>query len=384
MSNEAIRLAELLKINVQVAAEFGKQIQAKLSSRSIDLNDAVSLLETHINSLPRGLPNIDELISSLARRNENIELDHTVGSALYESLCELKETLIEKGVLKKRKATITVAPGIELTPEEDEEAIDFPKSIGFSIDDDGNWQPTEFLPESNMSRSWHSASEQTHNPNAEIDSFKTETLYLLNALMDYSKQMETQLQFKRISEIMNIKSLKPRDLDVVDGMLDGVWWRNIQFQHFLRYSFVVLVHLAIEDRITRFCNLIGEKQHLRNRMKELNGGHIKRAKAYLHKIAQIPEVNWLPIEDLAKVRNCIVHAMGDVKLSSDGNYLRQLASKNIGVSISDPKDMEFEEDTLVIESNYCAMIVSQATSFLNELFDAANSDQRAHSKAAQS
>jgi hypothetical protein len=62
MSNEAKRFAELLKIDVQDAREFGEQIQAKLSSRSIDLNDVVLLLETHINSLPSGAPNIDELI----------------------------------------------------------------------------------------------------------------------------------------------------------------------------------------------------------------------------------------------------------------------------------------------------------------------------------
>jgi hypothetical protein len=255
MSNEAKRLAELLKINAQDAAEFGKQIQAKLSSRSIDLNDVVSLLETHIKSLPRGLPNIDELISSLARYNENAELEYTVGSALHESLCELKETLVEKGVLKKRKSTITVAPGIELTPEEYEEAINFPESIGFSIDDDGNWQPTGLLSENDMSRSWSSASEQTNNPNAEIDSFETDTAYLIKALIDYHKQMETQLQFKRISEIISIKSLKSRDLDAIEGMIDGVWWRDVQFQHFLRYSFVVLLHLAIEDRILVGCQI---------------------------------------------------------------------------------------------------------------------------------
>jgi hypothetical protein len=79
---------------------------------------------------------------------------------------------------------------------------------------------------------------------------------------------------------------------------------------------------------------MGEKQNLPIRMKELSRDDIKRAKNYLHKISHIPEVNWIPIEDLAKVRNCIVHAMGDVKLSSDRDYLRQLASKHIGLSIS--------------------------------------------------
>jgi hypothetical protein len=358
MSNEAKRLAELLKIDVQDAREFGEQIQAKLSSRSMDLNDVVLLLETHINSLPSGAPNIDELILSLARYNENIELELTAWSVLHESLCELKEALVEKGVLKKRKSTITVAPGIELTPEEYEEAVNFPESIGFTIDDDGNWQPSELVSTNDISRSWRLVSEQPHDePHAKINSFEFETTHLLNALTDYHKQMETQLQFKRITEVISAKSLTPRDLDAIEGMIDGVWWRNVQFQHFLRYSFVVLLHLAIEDRITKFCNLMGEKQNLPIRMKELSGDDIKRAKNYLHKISHIPEVNWIPIEDLAKVRNCIVHAMGDVKLSSDGNYLRQLASKNIGLSISEPRDMDFEEGTLVIESSYCAMII---------------------------
>ncbi len=369
MSNEAKRLAELLKIDVQDATDFGKQIQAKLSSRSIDLNDVVLLLETHIKSLPSGVPSIDELISSLARHNENVELELAAWSVLHESLCELKETLVEKGVLKKRKSTITVAPGIELTPEEYEEAINFPESIGFSIDDDGNWQPSEFVSINDISHSRDSVSEQPHEPHAEIDSFESETSHLLNALTDYHKQMETQLQSKRIAEIISVKSLKPRDLDAIEGMIVGVWWQNVQFQHFLRYSFMVLLHLAVEDRITKFCNLMGEKQNLPIRMKELSGDDIKRAKNYLHKISQIPEVNWIPIEDLAKVRNCIVHAMGDVKLSSDGPYLRQLASKSIGLSISEPKDAEFEEGTLVIESSYCAMIVSQAASFFDELFE---------------
>jgi hypothetical protein len=367
--DEVQRLAELLKINAQDAAEFGRQIQAKLSSRSIDLNDVVSLLETYIKSLPRESSNFDGLISSLARYNENVALEHKAWSALHESLCELKETLVGKGVLKKRKSTITVAPGIELTPEEYEEAVNFPESIGFSIDDDGNWQPTELLPENDIPCGWSSASEQTNNPNAEIDSFETDTVYLLNELMDYHKQMETQLQFKRISETISTKSLKPRNLDDIDGMIDGIWWRDVQFQHFLRYSFVVLLHLAVEDRITKFCNLIGEKQHLHSRIEKRNGSCIKPAKDYLHKTARIPEVNWIPIENLAKVRNCIVHTMGNVKSSRDEPCLRQLASKTVSLSISEPKDMEFDEDTLVIESSYCVMVVSQAASFFDELFE---------------
>lgn len=102
----------------------------------------------------------------------------------------------------------------------------------------------------------------------------------------------------------------------------------------------------------------------------MSGNALKRSKVYLDRMAGISTKNWSDLEDLSKVRNCIVHALGKVEISKDEKHLRQLAKKNIGLSISG-KDSQ-EEGYLVVSTDYCESAVRVAKKFFDEIFEAAD------------
>jgi hypothetical protein len=73
--------------------------------------------------------------------------------------------------------------------------------------------------------------------------------------------------------------------------------------------------------------------------------------------------HWTEIRDLQKVRNCIAHSSGDVDDSRDGQFLRRLAAKGIGLELEDDGDTE----VLVIRPEYCNRINTESRLLLEEI-----------------
>jgi hypothetical protein len=104
----------------------------------------------------------------------------------------------------------------------------------------------------------------------------------------------------------------------------------------MRYSFLVLLHIAFETRLRLFCSTIHKERMLRVTLGDLKGGAIERARTYLTKLAQLPVADfaeWQQLRTLQKLRDCIVHRYGYVADSRDASEIRNLACKETGFTI---------------------------------------------------
>lgn len=139
---------------------------------------------------------------------------------------------------------------------------------------------------------------------------------------------------------------------------------------------MVLLFLTVENQLYGLCDEIKKRRSLPIRAKELSGDAIAKCKTYIRKVAGITNVNdelWQKVEDLAKIRNCIVHTLGKVEFSSDQKRLRDLAAKDIGVSISE--DYPLDKGVLLVTPDFCKQSVEEVTRLFDEIFDAAGFDR---------
>jgi hypothetical protein len=198
--------------------------------------------------------------------------------------------------------------------------------------------------------------------------------------MDYQNTMETQLieiqgneKRNKINEINEIG-----DEEILSGMINMVeeeysYVYELMFPRSLRYSFIVLLYLNLNYILTKYCDSIKTKNNIPNQLKRLRGGPIAKANKYIHEIAAVPYIHkniWDNIEDLSKIRNCIVHTSGIVKQSKDKTRLIYLSKKGIGLTI---ERFYPEENYLVLSDSYCKKALSDVSILIEELFNKANS-----------
>lgn len=215
---------------------------------------------------------------------------------------------------------------------------------------------------------------QRYNQDMKIDFFRIETANIFHGLAEYQKAMEAQLPIIQQHEQSSIEAFRDHDLPNTlpyESMMEEYdWVYEYFFPRSLRYSFIVLLFLVTEHQLNQLCDVIQKRRNLPVQANEMGGDALKRSKVYLQKVAGLSIKNWEYLEDLSKVRNCIVHALGKVELSKDEKHLKQLVKKNIGISISDEDSQE--EGFLVVSDEYCASAVRFAKQVFEEIFDTAD------------
>ena len=208
-----------------------------------------------------------------------------------------------------------------------------------------------------------------------IDFFRNDTTNLLDALVDYQAAMEAQLVIVQGNEQKRImawtSSTDSAEFDIARD--EYTWTYDFTFPRYLRYSFIVLLFLVVESKLYGLCDEIGKRRGVSDKKaKALDGNVFQRCKKYLHESAGISRLNeplWIEMEDLSKVRHCVVHTLGKVDLSKDKDHIQHIAAQKRGLSISDNELPE--EGVIVVTAEYCAKAVANARQFFNELLDAA-------------
>ncbi len=165
-----------------------------------------------------------------------------------------------------------------------------------------------------------------------------------------------------------------------DPMLDEVLaiYRTILrekiFPEALYYSFIVLLYGEIETSLKRMCDLFHEMRQTPLRAKELSGDTLSQCMTFLHRLCGIPSeaIKSLPdIRDLAKVRNCIVHASGLIERVSDSDKKRiQQLAANSPALIQLRVEEDPDDTKLVLSLEYCRVSVEHASDFFQELLTA--------------
>ena len=209
-----------------------------------------------------------------------------------------------------------------------------------------------------------------------IEFFRVETSALFDQLAEYHEKMEIQLGLTQQNEEEQLRSqarAEAWDPDEFFAMLDTIH-RSYDFivPRYFRYSFIVLLFLVLENRLNQLCDEVKNRHDLPVRASEFKGGIIQRAKTYLRKMAGIKDVDWAYVEDLSKIRNCIVHGMGKINLSTNEAHLKQVALREEGLEISE--NGFGEEGILLVSADYCSQAVQNVKAFFDEVFDSAGFD----------
>lgn len=216
---------------------------------------------------------------------------------------------------------------------------------------------------------------------------------ILDSLAKYHAVMESQLanaeraEWKALGGPKLDAFMKWTELDAAgetDAFVDGLepgfvpsseydeyaFNFRAMFPRSLRYSYIVLLFLIVESQLSLFCDILKERSSIPIRANDLKGDIITRSKTFLAQLAKlsIEKPLWDKLEDLSKVRNCIVHTNGQVELSTDKKHLRVMASKGHGLSIGFGY---IDDEILIIEPIYCTEATNDVKMFFDALFNAA-------------
>lgn len=211
--------------------------------------------------------------------------------------------------------------------------------------------------------------------------FRALWLSAISGMSEYYDMLESQLESAsksaRAEITSRIQSLEPapqNERDEMDGAFqehDAVY--DMLFPNFLRYSFVVLLHLVLDDWLWRLCRTVKCVRKSCQPLPAGRRGAIKEYKRWLAKEGvSVPENVWGSVHDLTKLRNCIVHASGSLKRSDHSQYLRKLARRQPGLRVSnashhnEQSPLYLEQDMLVLDASYCRCTVDD----VRQLFEA--------------
>lgn len=138
------------------------------------------------------------------------------------------------------------------------------------------------------------------------------------------------------------------------------------FMKNFRYSMIVAIYSFCETTLNDLCYYLYRSKGLLLQLDEVRGEGIERAKLYLIKVCLInfPEKDhdWQEILKLNSIRNCIIHAEGDVDDMKSPAKLRNIIKNTKGIAL----DKSIER-FLYIESDYIPSIISSIEKFVNKV-----------------
>ena len=138
---------------------------------------------------------------------------------------------------------------------------------------------------------------------------------------------------------------------------------NIQPNIFNKSSLVSL-YSCLEHNLNDFCNICQKIKGTEISVTDLNGDGIHKAKKYLTKLMNVDfgtSQEWEFIMNLNKVRNCIVHANGDINKMSYTPKLKSIADNTPGLSLNN--------DNIIVSSGYLTDAISEINKFFLWLYD---------------
>ncbi|MBI5028921.1 MAG: hypothetical protein HZB51_00160 [Chloroflexi bacterium] len=198
---------------------------------------------------------------------------------------------------------------------------------------------------------------------------------VLKHLAEYHKLVEATIAKDMTDKTENLfQSEDEYDPALFDVELDEAKWiYESYFPRFLRYSLIVTTVMILETQLAELCDVIKNKKGLAVRAKDLKGDTLSQCKKYLEDVAKVSLIQslWDKVIDLSKVRNCIVHAMGDMELSNDRIRLRDLVKANQGLTTGDTVFSGLEKNTLYISPDYCMLSIENIRQVFEDIFKSA-------------
>ncbi len=219
--------------------------------------------------------------------------------------------------------------------------------------------------------------------------FGMECNRIINGLIDYHKIFDNLLDSIKKENISKIKKevyaiAKEHSLNDDDEYAewsikkdehDGTY--EMLYTNFLKYSFIVLVGLILEDHLYRLYLAVCDKKDILKPHPVPRVNIIENCRKDIEETGVVIDLKfWDSIIDFKTVRNCIVHSSGKITHSRE-NELRRISGKYPGLYISQAVNrrnlmpLHNEDDMLVVDSEYCMSIVTDIKLLFRELFKTA-------------
>jgi len=211
-----------------------------------------------------------------------------------------------------------------------------------------------------------------------------------SGLGEYYRKSESLFESAREKDSLEIQEeikTLARDLRLSKDEEYGEWSLKMQeheeqydmlFTNFLRYSFIVLAYLVLEDHLHRFCMALQDAKGPAAKPVLKPGSNAWEYREYINTRVSVQASLWEGVEDLRFIRNCITHASGNVARSNCRPDLHRIANKNVGISISSRgiadkmTPLYLEGDMILIEPQYCKSVVHDIGVLLETICKAAD------------
>jgi hypothetical protein len=192
----------------------------------------------------------------------------------------------------------------------------------------------------------------------------------LEGFRAYSNELEAKFEndIETIAEKYGLKDLEgdsagARALEIIVSEE----YRNISdtFIGTYRDSTLVSIYSFLENTMRSICAILHKFNEYPIELSDLTGDGIQRSKSYLEKMAKIDfsEINgnWSNLQNLALLRNCIVHVEGDTLNFRSKEKLRSIVENNQHLYLK--RDRE-----IVVEREYIDFAIIEVEKFINYLF----------------
>lgn len=201
---------------------------------------------------------------------------------------------------------------------------------------------------------------------------KATTRNLLDGLRSYLTTFDAQHEQVRRIEASALTDSREHHLQLIH-FSDAL----PRLQH---YSFVALLALTVEARLTVFCKTLQHQYGLSPGIDGLRGDLLARAQGFLseHLPLEPPADLWRWLVDLANVRACVVQAAGNVTLlnGKDRRELAAVVKRRPGLAIAPdyilfnlaPHQTLQSEQVLHIRTPFCSDAVTAAQGLFGYLY----------------
>ena len=189
--------------------------------------------------------------------------------------------------------------------------------------------------------------------------------YDFMALADYNWKMERTITDLLEEENKLLDSMTNPKSRIMRQQWE-FWKLQDVFPTTLRYSYITTIYIHIESKLSEICNNLINKNQLR--FDQIPGNLNKKWKTYLSNFDSFStSIDWSVIDEVTKVRNCIIHCNGNISISRDHKYLRALCSSRVSNKIFLSLRKNSDGEWLSVQENYNLLLTKRVRDFFRDI-----------------
>lgn len=195
----------------------------------------------------------------------------------------------------------------------------------------------------------------------------------LNSLRRYNEELETKFKEDLNDTIQHYEKMvseTEKDSDSLEQIAEFCHYDKEAIKEFiktLRYSLLVTSYSFLETSLDKLCHMFYKRKGISIPPSGLTEKGIDRSKEYLKKHCSVifpsGKRDWQELKNLNKIRNCIVHANGNIL------RLKDKESKDLLKVIQDTSGVIAERcRMIVVDETYIPQILTNIENILGEVY----------------